>query len=109
MKDYKGEVWYVRKAQNLFGPKKKACHKGEFNVTKDEDGEIYLNIYYRNKLILKMRHYGHPFHVASAILGVSNTEEIVKQIEFLHSLGYIAGVDFGVTMKGVYLKNTYGY
>ena len=93
-------MYYVRKAQKYFGPTKKSCYAGEFNVTL-ENNKLYLNIFLRGEKVLTMRQYANPYHVAQGVLGAEDPDRLIEQIKQYQEWGFIAGVDFTVTHNGL--------
>lgn len=48
-----------------------------------------------------MRQYANPYHVAQGVLGADDPEKLIEQIKQYQGWGFIAGVDFTVTHKGL--------
>lgn len=96
--------WIIRHSNNVYGEKMKDCFAGSYNVTL-EDTQPILNIYLYDELLISIPAFKNPYHLAKAILGVSDPEVIVNQIKLLITKGYVPGVDFTITEKGVNLRS----
>lgn len=96
---------YVRFANNVFGKKVRSCHIGSFNLSKDEDENLWLHIYIGNKEVIKLIMYKNPYQLAEAILKHYKPYEVIDEIKRLQKLGYREGRDFTITKKGVYLRS----
>lgn len=98
--------WLVRYSNNVYGNKIKDCYNGSYNIELIND-ELMINIYYNGKVVLTIPSFKNPYHLAKAILGVNNPLKVVNEIKEYISLGYIPGVDFTITEKGVNLRKVY--
>lgn len=95
--------WIIRHSNNVYGTELKYCYAGSYNVELIEDIP-YINIYLQDKLLITLPAFKNPYHLAKAILGVSDPHYIIKEIKHLVSLGYEPGKDFTITEKGVNLR-----
>lgn len=95
--------WILRYSNNVYGEEMKYCYAGSYNVTLIDD-KPYINIYLQDKLILSIEAFKNPYHLAKAILGVSNPQSMVDKVNHLVELGYKPGVDFTISDKGVNLR-----
>lgn len=96
---------YVRFSNNVFGIKMRSCHKGEFNVSKDKDNNLWIHIYYQGKEVIKLVMYKNPYHLAESILKVNDPLKIIDDIKYYKSLGLMEGHDFTIGVKGALLKH----
>lgn len=95
---------YVRFANNIFGKKIRSCHQGEFNLSKDENNNLWVHIYYQGKEVIKLIMYKNPYHIAESILKPRDPYKVIKKINNYRSQGLQEGKDFTITLKGVFLR-----